>query len=220
MQRAEVAPARSTLRADVAAGIVTAAPRRAQTRSLAADASMPRAVSTTIRGRSRCRRPCEPQRGIAAQPSAGAPALHGAIIGRGTAGVDDGPGRHVEAASRSVTVPRPPDGAVFARHPQPLDRRSAGGARGRKSRKPKAAVTWRRHRKLVGEVLQRCAADAPADEQRVGQPRNGNAVPSGPASSTPVADIEAGERARCRRRVPRPGSDAIAAGAEEREWPA
>ena len=85
-------------------------------------------------------------------------------------------------------MPPSPDAAVFGGHPEAVDAEGAGGASGAEVAEAEGGGDVRaRRRQRVGEVLQWRAADAAADEQRVGDAldREGAAQRAGEVDGLP-----------------------------------
>ncbi len=149
------------------------------------------------------------------------PALHRADHGRRATGVDDRVRRCVEFGEKVHDRAAPPDRAVFAGDPQPFDGEGAGGAGGAEVAKAEGGgYVGARRRELVGQVLQRRAADAAADEQRVGDALRGERAAQRPGQIDCLPHLEPGESLAARASRFDEQAGPVAVHGEQRERPA
>ena len=118
-------------------------------------------------------------------------------------------------------MPALPDAAVLGGHPEPVDVEGAGDAGGAEVAEAEGGGDVRaRRRQLVGQVLQRGAADAAADEQRVGDALRGERAAERPGEVHAVAHLELGEPLAAGAARLDEEADAVAVHGEQRERPA
>ena len=125
-------------------------------------------------------------------------------MGVGAAGVHGGAGRDVQGGEQVQHRAGLPHAAVLGGHPQAVDAEGAGRTGGAEVAEAEGGGdVGARRRQLVRQALQRGAADAAADEQRVGDAVRGERAAERAGDVDRVADVEPREPLAARRRAPR-----------------